>query len=132
MKAVRLIYLLLPLLLVACHKENDSETFLQGEEVNLKTGRLYRLGTEDLTITVREIQDSRCPVGVYCCWQGEAAVLLDAGNGTDFEVRLSTVHHPADTLHHYIFRLIDVLPYPVYGKDIPDSKKTVILEVRKI
>lgn len=131
MKPVRILCLCLPLLLLACNKESGSGEFSFDQELNLRAGRSYTAGGDNLSIKVTQINDSRCPIGVVCVWQGEATVRLDVSDGNLFRLTLSTLRQPADTIGPYIFRLIDVLPYPVHGREVPDAEKTVILEVRK-
>lgn len=48
--------------------------------------------TDGMTLSLKEINDSRCPAGVQCIWQGELSPLFIATqNGASDEVRLGTV-----------------------------------------
>lgn len=132
MKQVQLIGLLLSLMCLSCNLESEKEEMRYDRALNLKAGHSYYIAGGDLTLRIKDITDSRCPVGVVCVWQGEATVWLEIGNTPVYNVVLSTLHHPADTVNNHIFRLIDVLPYPVYGKEVPEKEKIVVLEVKKI
>jgi len=92
-------------------------------------GKVYTSENSDIAIKIEAIHDSRCPVGVYCIWQGEATVDLEVIQNEHWKIHLSTLLHPADTINNFIIKLIDVIPYPVYGTDIPDSEKRVILQI---
>jgi hypothetical protein len=119
-------------ILSGCQKESDTGTFLLNEELTLKTGVVYRSPSDNLSVKVVKITDSRCAIGVVCIWQGEATVNLEVKGSTVFEVEISTYHHPVDTVNNLIFKLIDVLPYPKYQVDVPDSEKTVTLQIDKL
>jgi len=106
-------------------------------ELTLKTGDIRNFKQDNLSIKVLNINDSRCPIGVVCVWQGEATVTLSVSEVISFDeangmVVLSTFHHPVDTMSNFVFRLVDVLPYPVYGVEVPDKDKKVVLKIDRI
>ena len=71
-----LIIALLFLLSGACKKE--SAAFLN-KEITLHPNTELTLGNHDaVKLKVVEINDSRCPEGVTCIWQGFASVLIKA------------------------------------------------------
>ncbi len=117
---------------VGCQKEIEDPFFDLGKEFRLKTGEISSARNENLSIRILEIWDSRCPIGVVCFWQGEVTVRLEVHNGSPWEVTLRSVLQPSDTINHYVFTLIDVLPYPVHGIDVPDKEKTVRLQIKKL
>jgi hypothetical protein len=108
------------------------EELALNEELTMKTGDIFQSTTGKLSVKVTKITDSRCPTGVVCVWQGEATVYLDVNESKTYEVVLSTFHQPVDTVNNYIFKLINVLPYPVYQVEVPDSDKKVILQIEKL
>jgi hypothetical protein len=60
-----------------------------------------------LTVTLKEVTDSRCPEDVMCVWAGEQGVLLAVSGGSVMalsEVRLAETM-PALTQHGYTFTL---------------------------
>ena len=119
-------------LLGACKKEQDTAPFGTDQELTLKTGDVRSSKSDNISVKVLKISDSRCPIGVVCVWQGEATVNLEVKESTVFEVVLSTFHHPVDTVNNFIFKLIDVLPYPVYGVEVPEKDKKVVLKIDRI
>ncbi len=128
-----LIYILLAvIILTGCKKETEPGMIELNEEVSMKTGVIYRSPSFDFSVKVLEINDSRCPTGVVCIWMGVATVRFEVKEKQTSELVLDTFQHRSDTLNNHIFRLIDVLPYPVWQKDIPDSEKKVILEITRL
>jgi hypothetical protein len=119
-------------ILGACKKEQETAPFGTNQELTLKTGDIRSSKSDNISVKVLKISDSRCAIGVVCIWQGEATVNLEVKRSTVFEVVLSTYHHPVDTINNFIFKLIDVLPYPKYGVEVPDSEKCVVLKIDRI
>lgn len=63
-----------------------------------------------LTVTLKEIGDSRCPADVQCIWEGELSPLLIASGGlfsTETEVRLGTSRAQNVSASGYAFALND-------------------------
>ena len=74
-----------------------------GEPAALTIGQSVRYA-DGLRVQLEQIDDSRCPAGVVCVWQGELAPLLRLGGGslaTEQEVRLGTVRAVESTLGNY-------------------------------
>jgi hypothetical protein len=124
-------------LLGACKKEQETAPFGTDQELTLKTGDIRSSKSDNISVKVLNIGDSRCPTGVVCFWQGEATVNLAVISTSSFDetigtVVLSTFHHPVDTVSNFIFKLIDVLPYPKSGVEVPDSEKKVVLKIDRL
>jgi hypothetical protein len=67
------------------------------------------------------LQDSRCPIGVECFWQGEAVIEVNVKIGSrDYgNFKMSTLGNPSIIrVGTYIVRFIDLYPYPVYSMQI--------------
>ncbi len=131
MKTHLLFFIFLMGIVIACKEDTVTDPATSDNDLKLKTGKVYNFENNDFTVKIKQINDSRCPVGVVCVWQGEVAVFFEISNGQTWDLVLKSVHQPVDTLNGYIFKLIDVLPYPVYQVDIPDSDRTVILQIDK-
>jgi hypothetical protein len=114
-----------------CKDEPDLRLFDFEEQFILRTTEEGSCRQDNMIIRVINIFDSRCPIGVVCFWQGEAVVGLEIQTDTAFNLTLRSVFQPADTLYGYVFRLVDVQPYPVNNVNVPASQKKVILEVSK-
>lgn len=73
----------------------------------------YRIGetktyTDGLTVTLKEINDSRCKEGVQCIWAGELSLLFfisDATTTSTSELRIGTVNNKIDTHDKHVFKL---------------------------
>jgi hypothetical protein len=73
------------------------------------------------------LNDSRCPKGVICIWEGNARVrFIYSKNVQDTRFELNThgsLSFPSDTvIDGYRIELIDLNPYPEAGKIIPQSE----------
>ena len=78
-------------------------------DLNVGSSVTYEDGLE---VTLEKINDSRCPKGVKCVWQGELAPVLrlqggELGNAPQ-ELQLGTVRAPKQTLGAYALELRDV------------------------
>jgi hypothetical protein len=105
-----------------------------GEMFMMRRGEAVRIGgSGDIVRFIGVESDSRCPKGVLCISEGNAAVTLEHSFISRNPVRftLNTSTQPRDTiLHGYKFALLDVVPYPQSEAPIdPDSYKlSLILE----
>ena len=110
------------LLLFGCSKHEDVYT--------LKSGQTLRI-SNNLLLRVESINDSRCPTGVDCAWQGTASVQFHFVTKKEkYDFTLTTSPGFNDTVIEDIkIQLINVLPYPVHNKKQP--VKTVIILVGK-
>jgi hypothetical protein len=83
-------------------------TTLFNKEVTLKLNSQESF-EDGLVVTLKQIDDSRCPEGVMCFWQGELSALIDVSSGkikTKTELRLGTENYKTQSLDGYIFTLI--------------------------
>lgn len=87
----------------------------------------WRLGFDTVTA------DSRCPIGVFCIWEGNARARLFAQFGRDprqvFELNTHSGFRTRIELGGYSIELLDVAPYPEYGKTIEPSDYVVTMLV---
>ena len=117
----------------SCQYEESCKPVATGEEVVMLHGKIYCLDDPSSEVVITGISDGRCPEGVVCFWQGEVTVTMNLkANATEEEITLRSVLHPADTTANYIFRLIDVFPYPKYKQpvEMADYRVTVRIEQR--
>ncbi len=64
--------------------------------------------TDGLEVTLKEINDSRCPKGVQCFWAGEIAGLFSLSGGVltaPKEIRVGTVNNKSVTWEGYTLTL---------------------------
>lgn len=71
----------------------------------------FTLSFEDL------LQESRCPIGVTCFWEGDGVIQLgiapDSGDAQSFELHTHSSFGSAVEYDGYIFALLELDPYPV-------------------
>ena len=106
-----------------------------GEEFKLGVGKSAAVKSEKLEIEfVAVAEDSRCPQGVDCIWEGNAKVRLrlKRKGGAPVEIELNTNVEPQRAAAHgYEFRLTSLSPYPKANEPVDKKSYVVSLEVRK-
>ena len=112
--------LLLMLFPLGCHKDS----FTQAEQKSAKPGDSFELRAgEAIVITDTPVSfrfdsvlfDDRCPEGVECFWEGNAAVLISFTDGDD---TLSTYYRSGITKGNYYVDLQVLTPYPKVGQQV--------------
>jgi len=81
-----------------------------GSEAALKVGASASYG-DGLVVLLKAINDSRCPQGVQCFWQGELAPVLSLRGGSlasETELTFGTVRGLTGVAGDYVFTLSDV------------------------
>jgi len=116
------------IVLASCNKE-VSNTLKVGEITEIKLREEANNTQYGLSLRVVSIDDSRCPKGVICVWEGNASVQLHLKTKKDeYNFTLDTNRSRPNfnnevTIEGFNYQLIDVLPYPVVDKK--QSKKTI-------
>jgi hypothetical protein len=89
-----------------------------------------------LELTWLEVQDSRCPKGVVCFWEGEVKVLLGAREveGKDLGTFWLALRFPEDEravakIGNRLIQLTEVGPYPVAAVETPRAEYVASLAV---
>ena len=129
---LRLITFCAVLLFTACDKKEKNDTLKIGEFTEIELGKTVENSDYGLSLSVENIDDSRCPIGVNCFWEGNAAVEFQLATKTgECKFTLDT-HSPPnfrnDTVIEGVkYQLKNVLPYPVYGEE--QAIKTVSILV---
>jgi hypothetical protein len=106
-------------------------------EFSLGIGQVAELQGEHLTIQFEGIQeDSRCPKGAMCIWQGRVRSLIQInGNGPAAGLSLTepglSSARGKDTYKRYEFTS-HVEPYPEVGKQISSKDYRLFLVIRKM
>jgi hypothetical protein len=104
--------------------------------VELKVGKSVHLSQEGITITFLELtQDSRCPIGAICVWQGDANphFLVEAPPANPIHCILHTALDPKSaTAGSVVLTLQQVSPYPIYDTPIDPSSYVVTIEIRRV
>ena len=113
MRFVILSFLLLGLF-SSCSKSDCDEGFT---ETKFKVNKEYCLKDNE-SITIKNVQDSRCPSDVICVWEGEVNLSLslkkESGN-VDFDLvfKNDDTAQEFDDQNGYKFTIRNITPYPV-------------------
>ena len=126
-----LVFLLILLIFVLCKKNEENYLFDIGIENSFEIYETYNSVDRLLKFSISEINDSRCPIGAVCIWQGEAEVTIAFETPLIETIVLSTYHNLKDTVMGYEIQLIDVTPYPELGKEIETEDYEVTLRIEK-
>ncbi|MFV0589816.1 MAG: hypothetical protein ACK5M7_00390 [Draconibacterium sp.] len=123
---------ILLLLFTACNTDQENNILLLNKNQKLRLQEVYALPDQSLQIQIQRVEDSRCPAGVVCVWEGEASVFLNVGMQEIHELVLSTARIPKDTVQNYEFELADVSPFPDISREISQEDYRVTLMVRHL
>ena len=113
----------------SCSDETELTNTWFGEETVLSPAVHYQSEDLGFTLSVGAIDDSRCPEGVVCVWQGEVTVELYVKIKETEKVILKSFFHPADTLGKYTFELVEVYPYPKYKQPLEYNDYRITLRM---
>ena len=106
-----------------------------GEEFKLGAGKSAAVKGEGLEIEfVAVAEDSRCPQGVDCIWEGNAKVRLrlKRARRPPVEIELNTNVEPKRAAAGgYEVRLTNLAPYPKGSQPVDKKSYVASLEVRK-
>ncbi|MEZ5040502.1 MAG: hypothetical protein R2828_11430 [Saprospiraceae bacterium] len=133
MKKLHLLMMMFCLMAVQC---DHFPTFALGEPFTLKIGeKKVDSQNKDLLVHFNKVkQDSRCPKGVNCVWEGEVVAELVLGKlGKDtLELTFRPGREKAAVgraMGHH-FRFQEVKPYPEKGVALKAEDYIITLEVK--
>ena len=99
-----------------------TQTFALNKPFDLGVGESLRLSESDFSIKLVAVEnESRCPTGAVCIWQGNAAAIFEvAKGGASQAITLYTDTGRQDmpneaTIHGRKIRLVELAPYPRQG-----------------
>ena len=129
MKAKILLFIpALIFLTLSCEKENA----ISMSTCTIGFGQSSSCDLEDLNIFFQRVEDSRCPIGATCVWQGE--VLVDLLVNDELATMTLNVDSPElafDTIGNFILELKAVLPLPELDVEIPEGDIEIEIEVNR-
>ena len=121
--------LTLLLAFASCNKdEGDDFRFRLNETTAIQSGDVARLFDIDFKVELLNVEDSRCPEGAVCVWEGEALTKFKVKTlKTDTTVVLSSHPDRVDSalIDSYILRLESVNPYPKVDEPLDLKDYTV-------
>jgi len=88
-----------------------------GEAFTLSFGQSISIQNTDLKLKFTTLlEESRCPEGLMCFWEGNAKIALEVNHT---QIVLNTALKPRETLYQrYKIALMDLSPYPKIGDSI--------------
>jgi hypothetical protein len=107
------------------------------EAARMVTLRLEETATiNGLTVRLLSVNDSRCPLGVACVWEGQVTVEIEITRGERepgiLELTLRSGTEPeVPVVEGHGFRLLRVVPAPVRGKERAPEDLTAEIEVKE-
>ena len=110
----------------------DIEELPLNETLDMRYSELYCNAAYEIRLSFDSLQDSRCPTGAMCIWEGNGRIQLILRKGDQDPIRfwLNThVNFLSDTVVKGLrFELVDILPYPEVDKDY--QREDYILQLR--
>jgi len=114
---------------IACAKNKEPENFPQVVELQQRASKKVN---GDLSIRFTAVlEDSRCPTGVQCAWDGNAEIMLELSGGDLETAHLNTgPQFPRTEIYNgYTITLQELKPYPAEGESIEESDYTAVLSI---
>jgi hypothetical protein len=98
--------------------------------LDLPVGRSARNGDFELSFDA-VLEDSRCPAGVQCVWEGNASIrlTLSSGGRSESAVVNSAVDPRQAAFFGYTIGLRDLTPYPVAAQPTDRSRYVATIAV---
>jgi hypothetical protein len=128
--------LLLAILVLSLWVGRAESAVAVGEVFQLKVGASVDVGEDGLVVGFTEVpSDGRCPIGLLCIWEGDAAAVVWAAQpGTDraqFTLHTSAMFSREALYASYRITLLHLSPYPVYQKPTDPAAYVMTLVVNK-
>lgn len=108
------------------------------EPFNLKVNQTASIASENIEIKLINVsEDSRCPVGVQCIWQGQVTVNLNLIKNNNTVENFNLTNRSGDEnlasklVDGYQIKVVKVEPYPTNLKKLSPSDYNVTLEISK-
>lgn len=135
--SVKVLVLLLAILGSALQDPGAAARAPLGEEFRIKIGQQVRIKGGKLSIKFSGVQDeSRCPTGVQCIWEGNAGVAVEVSKKARKIVRATLNTNPSLKPNHlehlgYKIKLVGLNPYPKADQRIDPNEYEAVLLVTK-
>lgn len=135
-RTVTVVLVLFVLLVGGCASAPGPKGVDLGEECTLAVGQSAVVAGGDLEIRFVEVlEDSRCPKGAACVWEGRVDCMVEVKEGdSSQQIKLTqsglTDEYAEETYGDYRFAF-KVEPYPEEGKEISSGEYGLLLRVSK-
>ena len=111
----------------------DAQDFALNDTLAMKFGEEYCNPENRIRLTFTSFEEGRCPIGVYCVWEGYARVtfsLEDKKEGhSEFVLHTLGAHEADTTIHGLRIELLGLDPYPVVDVEYPQSSYTATISI---
>ena len=119
-----------------CQSSDGAIKASLNREFSLAIGQTAEIQGEQLSIKFVEIQeDSRCPRGAMCIWQGRVSSVLQVSDGSDSVKIVLTEPGLSDQYGRGTYKKYEftshVQPYPEMSKKIAGGDYRVLLTVQR-
>ncbi|RAI89973.1 hypothetical protein [Algoriphagus yeomjeoni] len=124
-------------LLFSCEDSIDCDGFDLGKEFEIAIDETIQNCPKNISLTLLDVQDSRCPANAVCIWEGMIVVEGKLTvNGKDIDLQLSTNENVSAypnqfSTSDYTVKLIDAIPYPDLNNPHKATDKRAVLIVSK-
>lgn len=111
----------------------DEAAFELGTEYPFKLNNLYTSGDGLYSIKINSINDSRCPVDLFCVWQGEIVLngeWTENGKKSTFEIH-SVLSQESVQPTGYTIQVGDANPLPRSDMQWKPEDYTIVLLIQK-
>jgi len=115
---------------------DDPKSVALNEEFRLHVGLSAIVIGEDLQVDFRGVgDDSRCPLGVHCVWEGDASLLMQitsGGNTISTKLHTNQSVGPREvSFNGYTITLVELQPMPLPNVQINPDEYVAVLRVTK-
>jgi hypothetical protein len=133
MKNLTSLLAVLLILTAGCQEEKDSSSFILDQSFELTCNEVKTDDGNGLIISLDSVlNDSRCPKGCYCFWEGNAEarfIFSHDHNRTSFVLNTFGGWRTDTLINGYRIKLIHILPYPEIGTIIRQSDYRAEIEI---
>jgi len=125
------VFIILTALFLAfsCSEEQLTDSFELNKLQTFIPGVTYHLKNTETTFRIHDINDSRCPKGATCVWEGMVQTDLIFQSVSTDTLRLNTFNNQSDTIENYVFQLMKVEPYPELDNEIDLDNYRITLNI---
>jgi hypothetical protein len=111
------------------HVEEHTGEAVLDQEFKLEYGQEVAVKGQELSVKFDAVlEDSRCPTGVNCVWEGDAKILIGAREATSealkLELHTNGRFNQAGAYRQYVIRLVALDPHP--KADVENEQKDYV------
>ncbi len=135
-----LAFLFIAVFFSSCDKEKNRNPldFQLGQSFDLAFENTADCTCGELSVTFADVvEDSRCPIGAVCVWEGQARVQLqvkspEGSQSVELIYQALRSSFDRDTIGNFAVSLLDVSPHPREGQTIDKRDYRIRLMVEEL